>query len=170
VHWESRERPGYALVLGSPDGRLGPNIRPSDADCVAFREAIEAGKASGTYQLPLPPPGPPAADGRDIGEAVPIEVGHREVLRHDPGAEAGGDAEGEIAIHRVDGHDVYGAVSHQVRHAVVVHVDATPLPPPETARSPCRIHNLHLTDSARTQVHRVQALRAMEVERVTEIG
>jgi hypothetical protein len=35
---------------------------------------------------------------------------------------------------------------------------------------PCRIHNLHLTDSARTQVHRVQALRAMEVERVTEIG
>lgn len=36
VRWETREEPIYALVRVRTDGRLGPNIRPSQHDCAAF--------------------------------------------------------------------------------------------------------------------------------------
>jgi uncharacterized protein (TIGR03435 family) len=34
---ERRNRPGHALVLARPDGRLGPGARPSSMDCAAAR-------------------------------------------------------------------------------------------------------------------------------------
>jgi uncharacterized protein (TIGR03435 family) len=36
-HRETRQLPVYALVMARPDGKLGPNIRPAQADCDALR-------------------------------------------------------------------------------------------------------------------------------------
>lgn len=54
AHIENREQPVYDLVVARNDKRLGPSIKPSEADCIAKaaadRSAVEAtGK-------PLPPP------------------------------------------------------------------------------------------------------------------
>jgi uncharacterized protein (TIGR03435 family) len=35
THLENREASTYALVVARPDGRLGPNLRPSTADCAS---------------------------------------------------------------------------------------------------------------------------------------
>jgi uncharacterized protein (TIGR03435 family) len=60
VHVEQREQPVYDLVLARSDGRLGPGIKPSEADCIARaaaqRAVAEAARAAGT--LPPPPPRP----------------------------------------------------------------------------------------------------------------
>ena len=46
VHREPREMPTYALTLARPDGRLGPQLKPSTTDCIA----VTANRGSG------PPP------------------------------------------------------------------------------------------------------------------
>lgn len=58
VHTETRPIPVYALVLARPDGRLGPNLRPSSL----------TGCDSPTPRAPgtPPPPPPPQLDGVDI--------------------------------------------------------------------------------------------------------
>lgn len=43
VHYETQERPVYALVLARPDGRLGPGLRKSELDCDAIYKAQRAG-------------------------------------------------------------------------------------------------------------------------------
>jgi uncharacterized protein (TIGR03435 family) len=48
VHVESREQDAYALTLARPDGRLGPQLRPSRVDCPARMEAQRRNE-------PLPP-------------------------------------------------------------------------------------------------------------------
>jgi len=48
VHTESREQDVYELVVARKDGRLGPNLKPSEIDCVA---KLVADKAAG-----IPPP------------------------------------------------------------------------------------------------------------------
>jgi uncharacterized protein (TIGR03435 family) len=58
VHWETRERAGYALVIAAPDGHLGPNMRRSSLDCDAYRAAAKAARETGA-----PPPAPPATPG-----------------------------------------------------------------------------------------------------------
>jgi uncharacterized protein (TIGR03435 family) len=50
AHTEQREMPIYALVVARSDGRLGPKLKPSTADCAAIFAARRGG----------PPPGPPA--------------------------------------------------------------------------------------------------------------
>ena len=50
AHVETREMPTYELVLARPDGKLGPNLKPSKTDC----KTIMANRRGG------PPPGPPA--------------------------------------------------------------------------------------------------------------
>jgi uncharacterized protein (TIGR03435 family) len=42
AHMESREQEVYEIVLARKDGRLGPNITPSEVDCVAKRAAEAA--------------------------------------------------------------------------------------------------------------------------------
>jgi len=60
AHFEKREQPVYDLVLARSDGKLGPNLQPSDVDCeakaAAARAAAEAARAAGT--IPPPPPIP----------------------------------------------------------------------------------------------------------------
>lgn len=52
AHMESREQPVYDLVVARSDGKLGPNLEPSDVDCDAKsaddRAAAEAARAAGT--------------------------------------------------------------------------------------------------------------------------
>ncbi|HET9194204.1 MAG TPA: TIGR03435 family protein [Vicinamibacterales bacterium] len=51
VHWETRERPIYNLVLDRADGRLGPKLVPVTVDCAKVGAAIVAGTP------PVPRPG-----------------------------------------------------------------------------------------------------------------
>jgi uncharacterized protein (TIGR03435 family) len=73
VHSETRERPVYALVMARRDGRLGPQLRRSNVDCLAYIDAVlknggrpptppEAGKS--------PPCSMGAGAGRLIGNAL----------------------------------------------------------------------------------------------------
>lgn len=43
AHTETRDLPGYALVVARPDGKLGPQMKPSAVDCVALAAARRAG-------------------------------------------------------------------------------------------------------------------------------
>jgi len=60
AHFDKREQPVYDLVIARSDGKLGPNLQPSDVDCdakaAADRAAAEAARAAGT--IPPPPPFP----------------------------------------------------------------------------------------------------------------
>jgi len=67
VHMENREQPVYDLVVARSDGKLGPNLQPSEVDCeakaAADRAAAEAALAAGTIpprpaliELKGPPP------------------------------------------------------------------------------------------------------------------
>jgi uncharacterized protein (TIGR03435 family) len=66
AHMENREQPVYDLVLARSDGRLGPNLHPSEVDCeakaAADRVAAEAARAAGTIppRPSIPLNGPPS--------------------------------------------------------------------------------------------------------------
>ena len=61
AHVENREQPVYDLVVARSDGKLGPNLQPSEVDCdaktAADRAAAEAARAAGTI-----PPRPAMPD------------------------------------------------------------------------------------------------------------
>src|SRR5262245_53526670 len=52
VHWETQERPLYALVLARADRKLGPNIRPAAVDCAAAAAANAAAAKEGRTVTP----------------------------------------------------------------------------------------------------------------------
>jgi uncharacterized protein (TIGR03435 family) len=54
VHDDTREMPIFALVLGRPDGKLGPKIHQAAVDCDAVRAA---GRGRGAPPSGPPPPG-----------------------------------------------------------------------------------------------------------------
>jgi uncharacterized protein (TIGR03435 family) len=56
AHMESREQETYDLVVARSDGRLGPDLKPSDGDCVA-KAAADRAAAEATGRPPTPPPG-----------------------------------------------------------------------------------------------------------------
>jgi uncharacterized protein (TIGR03435 family) len=58
AHRETRELPVYALVLARPDGKTGPQLRPSDIDCEALAR---------TKTKPPPPPPPTASNPSPVG-------------------------------------------------------------------------------------------------------
>ena len=67
THTETREVPAYDLVLARNDGKLGPQVTPSDVDCAARaaaqRATADAARAAG--QPPPAPPPPPTASPTD---------------------------------------------------------------------------------------------------------
>jgi uncharacterized protein (TIGR03435 family) len=68
AHFEQREQPVYDLIVARRDGKLGPNLQPSEVDCeakaAADRASAEAARAAGTIPPPpsLPPLNGPAPD------------------------------------------------------------------------------------------------------------
>jgi uncharacterized protein (TIGR03435 family) len=56
THVETREQPVYDLVVARSDGRLGPSIKPSEADCIA-KAAADRAAAEATGNPVPPPPG-----------------------------------------------------------------------------------------------------------------
>jgi len=84
VHVEKREQPAYDLLLARSDGRLGPDITPTNHDCVRIQaERAAAQEAAVNAGTPPPPPqfpyvnaSPPPCMVRMIG-ARPPAVGDR---------------------------------------------------------------------------------------------
>jgi uncharacterized protein (TIGR03435 family) len=56
VHEENREMPIYALILAKSDGKFGPQLKKSEADCAALAAARGRGPAA---PPPMPAPGAP---------------------------------------------------------------------------------------------------------------
>jgi uncharacterized protein (TIGR03435 family) len=56
AHLETKELPIYALVVARDDGKLGPQLSPSQVDCSALRAATVP--RGGGMPLPPPPPEP----------------------------------------------------------------------------------------------------------------
>ena len=54
AHVENREQPVYDLVVARNDKKLGPSIKPSEADCIA-KAAADRATVEATGK-PLPPP------------------------------------------------------------------------------------------------------------------
>ncbi len=65
VHYEMREQPTFDLVVARSDGRLGPNIKPAQIDCVARSAAAARGEA--LSPLPAPAPNAPPVCGMMAG-------------------------------------------------------------------------------------------------------
>jgi bla regulator protein blaR1 len=91
THPETRELPVFNLVMARPDGRLGPDLKRTPAECVtAIEERIAAAKAANGRGAPPPfpplgdPNGPPpcgfqrmgggvaAGSGRTLADLVPV--------------------------------------------------------------------------------------------------
>ncbi len=56
AHLENRETPVYELVVARNDKKLGPSIKPSEADCIA-KAAADRAAAEATGKPVPPPPG-----------------------------------------------------------------------------------------------------------------
>jgi uncharacterized protein (TIGR03435 family) len=67
THTESREMPVYALVIARADGKLGPNLKETSAECKAMVSARAAG--------PGRPGGPGGPDGRPGGPGAGVTAG-----------------------------------------------------------------------------------------------
>src|SRR5687768_17318343 len=70
THVEAREQPAYDLVLAQSDGKLGPNLTPSDFDCGTVAAAAAAARETGAPPPPLPTlaGGIPACTQRSLGK------------------------------------------------------------------------------------------------------
>jgi bla regulator protein BlaR1 len=60
AHHETQDHPIYALALAHSDGKLGPQLRPSEVDC----QAVAAAARARGGPPPLPPPPPPPQPGK----------------------------------------------------------------------------------------------------------
>ena len=58
-HLETREQAIFHLVLARNDGRLGPNLKPTSAECQATLAERQAAAKRGDPPAPFPPPSDP---------------------------------------------------------------------------------------------------------------
>jgi uncharacterized protein (TIGR03435 family) len=66
THLETREQPIFHLVMARGDGRLGPDLKPTSAECQAtIAQRQEAAKRGGP-PAPLPDPNGPCGVGRNL--------------------------------------------------------------------------------------------------------
>jgi hypothetical protein len=68
AHYETREQPVYDLLMTRSDKRLGPSIKPSEADCIA-KAAADRATAEATGLPPravFDPSAPPPVDTRRL--------------------------------------------------------------------------------------------------------
>jgi uncharacterized protein (TIGR03435 family) len=91
THLETREQPIFHLVLARDDGRLGPDLKATSAECqaaIAERNAAAKASAGRGGPPPLPPPGDPngpppcgfqrmgpgltAGSGRTMADLIPV--------------------------------------------------------------------------------------------------
>lgn len=83
THLEAREQPIFHLVMARSDGRLGPNLKPSSAECQAIIAERQAAATLGGPPAPLPgmPGGAPLPDPNGpqpcgLGRSSPGLVAH----------------------------------------------------------------------------------------------
>jgi uncharacterized protein (TIGR03435 family) len=70
VHYETRQRPIYALVFARTDRRPGPQLKPSSTDCAAYGAAVQAARAGGAARPPMDPEHPTCGQRSQPGYVV----------------------------------------------------------------------------------------------------
>jgi uncharacterized protein (TIGR03435 family) len=73
THYETREVPAYDLVLARSDGKLGPQLTPTDIDCAA-RSAAQRAAADAARAAGQPPPTPPPPTASPTGPPPPCTM------------------------------------------------------------------------------------------------
>ena len=70
VHYETRQRPVYALVLARGDRRLGPQLKPNSIDCGAYAAAVQAARAGRGAPPPMDPDHPTCGQRSEPGHTL----------------------------------------------------------------------------------------------------
>jgi uncharacterized protein (TIGR03435 family) len=86
LHRETRELPIYALVLARPDGRLGPQLKPSSTNCEEVARTLNSAGRGGAA-----PPAPPPQSGNRPTCGIRVNAGATAILI------AGGTPIGQLA-------------------------------------------------------------------------
>src|SRR5688572_4600234 len=77
THLDTREQPIFHLVMARSDGRLGPALTPTSAECRATIEERQAAAKRGGPPAPLPPlPDPNGPQPCGVGRTAPGLVAH----------------------------------------------------------------------------------------------
>jgi uncharacterized protein (TIGR03435 family) len=75
LHRETRELPIYALVLARPDGRLGPQLKPSSTNCEEVARTLNSAGRGGAA-----PPAPPPQSGNRPTCGIRVNAGATAIL------------------------------------------------------------------------------------------
>jgi uncharacterized protein (TIGR03435 family) len=70
VHYETRQRPIYALVLARSDRALGPQLKANPIDCAAYGAAVQAARAGRGASPPMDPAHPTCGQRSQSGHVV----------------------------------------------------------------------------------------------------
>jgi uncharacterized protein (TIGR03435 family) len=70
VHYETRQRPIYALVVARGDRRFGPQLKPNPVDCGAYAAAVQAARAGRGAPPPMDPAHPTCGQRSEPGHTV----------------------------------------------------------------------------------------------------
>jgi uncharacterized protein (TIGR03435 family) len=70
AHYETRQRPVYALMFARTDRRLGPQLKPNPIDCAAYAAAVQDARAGRGAAPPMDPERPTCGQRGQPGYAV----------------------------------------------------------------------------------------------------
>jgi len=70
VHYETRQRPIYAMVLARGDRKPGPQLKPNPIDCGAYTAAVQAARAGRGAPPPMDPERPTCGSRGEPGHIV----------------------------------------------------------------------------------------------------